>query len=74
MSECLCKLQITKTIISKNGGRYGIEYGIGNFMDYRVRTVTDNCDDIKLPGTLFCPHNLPENFEYAKHFSVIITK
>lgn len=70
--SCNCNLKISKTIISYNRGLYGIEYGVGTQnMEHKIQYVTSDHQDIMLPGTSFCPHNLPDNYNPVEYFSVI---
>ena len=74
MSElCECDFKIKKTIISFNRGLYGVEYGVGRcFTDYKISFTTNDRSEILLPDDLFCPHNLPENYNRPRYFSVIL--
>ena len=70
---CDCNLKIKRTIISFNKGYYGIEYGVEEgSTEHKIGLVTENRHEILLPGTVLCPHLLPDKYHRPKHFTVIL--
>ena len=69
--SCGCNLTITKTIISGRDGVYVVEYGVGMFIDYKFGCQVAELSQVKLPGTPFCPHNVPQQYKALERFTVL---